>query len=283
MYVGGMEWVVRGDGNREPGARKRTGLEDSGISGGIVQWVRDKLGLEPDEVQARLLEAPGKRVLLNCTRQWGKSTIAAAKAVHSAYFQSRSLILVVAPTERQSGELIRKGEEFAGRLGVRVKRDGRNANSLEFPDGSRLVGLPGREATIRGFSRVSLVVIDEAARVEDDVYRAVRPMLAVSGGAIWLLSTPNGKRGFFWEAWARGGEIWERVKVTAAECPRITQEYLEEERRELGDMWFRQEYFCEFTEAVSAVFSRELIERAFTDEVEPLFDGGQGPGARGPG
>ena len=36
------------------------------------------------------------------------------------------------------------------------------------------------------------------------------PMLAVSGGATWLLSTPNGARGFFWEAWEHGGPDWER-------------------------------------------------------------------------
>ena len=83
--------------------------------------------------------------------------------------------------------------------------------SLAFPNGSRIVGLPGNEATVRGFSAVALMLVDEASRVSDDLYRAIRPMLAVSDGTLWLMSTPFGKRGFFYEAWANGGDTWERV------------------------------------------------------------------------
>ena len=94
--------------------------------------------------------------------------------------------------------------------------------------------LPGSEATVRGFSAVSLLLVDEASRVEDEMYLAIRPMLAVSEGTLWLMSTPYGKRGFFWEAWERGGPEWERVRVPATECPRIRPEFLEEERRAMG-------------------------------------------------
>jgi hypothetical protein len=38
------------------------------------------------------------------------------------------------------------------------------------------------QGTIRGFSAATLIVEDEAARVPDDLYFSVRPMLAVSGG-----------------------------------------------------------------------------------------------------
>ena len=66
-------------------------------------------------------------------------------------------------------------------LGIRPRGDGDNAISLQLPNGSRIVGLPGKEATVRGFSAVSLLLIDEAARVEDAMYKALRPMLAVGG------------------------------------------------------------------------------------------------------
>ncbi len=94
---------------------------------------------------------------------------------------------------------------------------GDNAISLAFGNGSRLVGLPGNESTVRGFSAVSLLLVDEAARVSEDLYLAVRPMLAVTDGAMWLMSTPFGKRGFFWEAWERGGAEWLRVRVPATD------------------------------------------------------------------
>jgi hypothetical protein len=177
---------------------------------------------------------------------------------------------VVSPTARQSGEFVRKASEFAARLKVNPKGDGDNQISIAFPNGSRIIGLPGSEATVRGFSAVSLLLVDEAARVSDDLYRAVRPMRAVSGGSLWLMSTPFGKRGFFWETWEYGGADWDRVKVTAAECPRIRPEFLAEEQEALGERWFKQEYCCEFGEADDCVFDRATIEKAFTDDCEPL-------------
>ncbi len=106
--------------------------------------------------------------------------------------------------------------------------------------------------------------------MEDELYLAIRPMLAVSGGALWLMSTPFGKRGFFWETWERGGPEWERIRVPATECPRISGAFLEEERAAMGERWFRQEYLCEFLDTSSTIFGRDLVEAAMTREVEAL-------------
>ena len=138
------------------------------------EWVRSKLGFEPDEMQRRLLDLGSKRVILNCSRQWGKSTVTAAKAVHHACTNSDSMVLVVSPCLRQSGEFLAKAEAFARRLGTPVRGDGKNRLSIRFENRSRVVGLPGNEATIRGFSKVSLLLIDEAARVEDELYLAMQ-------------------------------------------------------------------------------------------------------------
>ena len=236
---------------------------------GAVEWVRAKLGFEPDEVQSRVLASTARRGMLNCTRQWGKSTTVAAKAVHEAYTKPGSTVVVVSPTGRQSGEFVRKAAHFLGKLGERARGDGTNQISLRLANGSRIVGLPGMEATVRGFSAVSLLLVDEAARVQDELYKAIRPMLAVSGGAMWLMSTPFGQRGFFYETW-QSDEEWERVRVTAEECPRIPKEFLEEERKSLGDRWFKQEYLCEFVEVEAAIFDMELVQKAFRDDIEPL-------------
>ena len=183
--------------------------------------VLERLGFVPDAWQARVLKSGARQGILNCSRQCGKSTVTAVMAVERAYTQAESLTLVVSPSARQSGEFLRKAAQFARKLEMRRKGDGDNEMSMLFPNGSRIVGLPGNEETIRGFSAVSLLLVDEASRVPDDLYLAVRPMLAVSGGALWLMSTPCGKRGFFWETWDRGGPGWEKVQVTADECTRI--------------------------------------------------------------
>jgi hypothetical protein len=115
-----------------------------------VEFARTRLGVEPDEKQAEVLRSEAKRGMLNCTRQWGKSTIAAAKAVHRAYTRPKSLVLVASPSYRQSGE-------FVAMLDIEVCGDGDNDVSLAFPNGSRIVGLPGVEGTVRGFSAVSML------------------------------------------------------------------------------------------------------------------------------
>jgi hypothetical protein len=207
---------------------------------------------------------------LNCSRQWGKSTVVAAKALHRAWTRPESLVVVAGPSARQSGEFLEKAERFARALGVRPKGDGHNEMSLALPNGSRMVALPGNDATVRGFSAVSLLLIDEAAQVSDELYDAVRPMLAVSGGGLWLMSTPYGKRGFFWEEWTRGGPGWERVEAKATECPRIPKWFLDEQRGSMGEKEFAREYLCAFEDAGRGVFDADVVQRAVTKDFAPL-------------
>jgi hypothetical protein len=235
-----------------------------------LTFARVRLGFAPDELQAAVLGSTAKRGILNCSRQWGKSTVAAIKAVHRAYTVPGSLVVVASPSERQSGEFVRKAAEFLGMLGIRPRGDGHNAISLMLPNRSRIVGLPGVDGTVRGFSAVSLMIIDEASRMDDGMYKSLRPMLAVGGGDLWLLSTPAGKRGFFYSTWVHGGERWFRVKAPATECARIEGAFLEEERGSLGAVWFRQEYLCEFVDSGTGLFDRDLVEGALDDSVLPL-------------
>ena len=241
-----------------------------------VAFAREALSFIPDPWQAQALRWSGKRLLLNCSRQSGKSTTAAILALHRALFYPASLVLLVSPSLRQSGELFRKVQEALKRLDEQPELTEDNRLSMTLTNKSRIVSLPGKEATVRGYSGADLIVEDEAARVVDELYFSVRPMLAVSGGRLILMSTPFGKRGHFFEEWTNGGESWERIMITAHDCPRISPEFLEEERQALGDWWFRQEYLCEFVETVDQVFSYDLVQAAITEEVKPLFGGAEG-------
>jgi terminase large subunit-like protein len=229
-----------------------------------------ELGLEPDPWQERLLHTRSDRVLLNCCRQSGKSTMTGLIALHRALYHPGSLILCLAPALRQSQELFGKVLGFYRDLGRPVAPQAERKLSLELENDSRIVTLPGTEKTIRGFSGASLLIVDEASRVADELYFAVRPMLAVSGGALMMLTTPYGKRGVFFEEWT-GGQGWERYEVPANECPRISEEFLEEERAALPSWVFRQEYRCSFEETEDQVFTTDMIDRAVTSDVKPLF------------
>ena len=240
-----------------------------------VAFAQERLNFEPDRWQADVLRSSALRVALNCSRQAGKSTTAAILALHRAIYVPRSLILLVSPSLRQSRELFGKVTDFLRVLDTKPALDEDNALSLTLDTRSRVVSLPGTAATVRGYSAPDLVVEDEASYCPDELYRSIRPMLAVSGGRLMLLSTPFGRRGHFFAEWEDASAVWERVEVTADDCPRISKEFLEQERRSLGERWFRQEYYCEFVETLDQVFRYEDIERSFTDAVEPLSIGDQ--------
>jgi hypothetical protein len=231
------------------------------------------LGLTPDPWQERLLRSTSPRVLLNCCRQSGKSTTSAIIAIHRALYFPGSLVLALAPALRQSQELFAKIAGFYKDLGRPVAPHGERKLSLDLENGSRILTLPGSEKTVRGFSGVGLLIVDEAARVEDQLYYATRPMLAVSGGSLMMLSTPASKRGVFYTEWT-SGEGWERYEVRADDCPRITRAFLEEERKALPPPVFRAEYECSFEALDDQPFSEAMIASAFSDEsVKPLFPG----------
>ncbi len=229
-------------------------------------------GLEPDPWQKEILRSRARQLALLCSRQAGKSRVGATLAVDEAAHRPPALVLLLAPAERQSKEMFGSVKQLLKDLGCDAPAIARETElSLQTVAGSRIVCLPGKEKTIRGYSNVSLLVIDEAARVADDLYQSVRPMLAVSGGRLLLLSTPFGKRGFFHHEYTQGGPDWHRAKVTARAVPRIDPQWLEAERQRIGDWWFRQEYGCEFVETTDQVFSYDLVMRAISAEVSPLF------------
>lgn len=230
-------------------------------------------GYEPDPWQADVLRSPTHQLLMLCTRQGGKSLVSALVAVDEALHRPPALIPLLAPALRQSQELFRKVRETLAALGENVppyKQE--SALSLEMENGSRIVCLPGAsDKNIRGFSAAALLVVDEAARVADPLYEAIRPMLAVSGGRIVLLSTPWGRRGFFFEEYTSGDPDWERVTITAHDCPRIDPAWLARERERIPDWVFRQEYLCQFVETQDAAFSYDSVVAAVSEDVAPFF------------
>jgi predicted phage terminase large subunit-like protein len=228
-----------------------------------------QLDIEPDPWQRDLLTSTDEHVILNCSRQSGKSTSVAILALHHALRNPGALILILSPSQRQSGELLRKIIDLYHKLGRPGNRRRDSATALEFNNGSRIVALPGSEFTIRGFSVPALILIDEAARVSEELYHSVRPMLAVSRGRLILLSTPRGKQGIFWHAWEHEPN-WTKVKVTADQCPRISPEFLEQERRIIGDWRFAQEFLCEFRQDNDAVFKEGWIRYYDPERIPPM-------------
>ena len=180
-----------------------------------------------DAMQQEVLAVANRRVIICCCRQWGKSSVGAIKALHHAASNPGSLTLLASRTSRQSGELLDKIVTFARLFDIPIRRVPGHSRSLLLPNAARIIALPGKPDFLRGFSAVSLLIVDEAAYVPDELYHALRPMLATTNGAVWLLSTSRNRSGFFFDEWSSEGAAWSKFIVTAAECPRIDQEFLE--------------------------------------------------------
>jgi hypothetical protein len=236
-------------------------------------WLR--IGLDPsllfeaadytaDRWQVEAMRNESERVLFLASRQVGKSLTTAMIANHQAIFHDDSLILLFAPSERQSLELFRRVVDIYHRLDDPVPIERELATTLELGNGSRVISLPGNSGTVRGYAGVSLVVVDEAALVPtDELFAAVMPMLATTRGRCILLSTPFGRRGFFHQAYNDGDPAWTRLVARATECPRISADFLAEQRRTLGERIYSQEYECCFVDTLGQAFSEAEIALMF--------------------
>jgi len=257
--------------------------------------------LHPDLWQREVLRAAVRRILLLCARQVGKSTGAAALALKVAVLEAPATVLIFAPSLRQAVELLRTVRNLhrvltnptllpsritpwadAQRLEDRRERKAErwylsipaqkreNALQMTLDNGSRIISLPASYKTTVGYAAINLLIIDEAARVSDELYHSLTPMLSVARGRVLALSTPFGKRGWFYEAHEDEKADWLRIHVHARDCPRHSARFLEEEERSMGPRWFRQEYCLSFEAMVGAVFDYDAIAEAFQCDAEPL-------------
>lgn len=236
-----------------------------------VAWARDALSFDAEPWQCDVLRSRAPRVGLNCCRQAGKSTIAAALALHTALHRPGALVLILAPSLRQSGELFRKLQGFLSQLPTRPELAEENASTIALAGGSRIACVPASESTSRGYSNPALVILDEASRIEDEVIATVRPMLANGGGRLLMLSTPNGQRGAFFAAYTDHRADWAWVEINATQIPRISPAFLDQERRALGDRVWKREYMTEFSETDGALFDLAQIQACMSESVRPLF------------
>lgn len=229
----------------------------------------DEVGITPDPWQAELLNSTSRKMLVLCSRQSGKSTTAALLGLHIGLYE-RGDVLLVSPSQRQSSELFRKLRDHYNSLSNPPALVTESATTLEFRQGGRIISLPGAEGTIRGYSGAKAVIVDEASRVPDSMMATIRPILATSGGRLIGLTTPAGKRGWFYDAWT-GGRGWHRITITADQCPRIDAAFLADELAELGPNKYRQEYLCEFVDDEAQVFPTAIIDAAFRMDIAPLW------------
>lgn len=227
----------------------------------VAAWAAQKLNFHADPIQAQILNTHTNRLLLCCTRQWGKSSLAAIKALHFAASHPGAFVLFAAPSFKQSAELLRAFRKYAARLTGKLAASSNGATVLH--NGSRILALPQSPATVRCYSAANIIVVDEAAFVEDEMFDALSPMLATTNGQLWMLSSANSTSGEFYRQWRQSSPEWHKFTVTANHCPRISPAFLAAEKRAKGEAIFNREYLCQFTANAAKGINETFIDAAF--------------------
>jgi hypothetical protein len=234
-----------------------------------------------DDWQREFIECKTDKILV-AGRQTGKSEAQAYDAAQFAVDNEGTTTLIISKTERQSQEMIIKVLQFLQEyhpktIGKGTHKPLKSVIWIRKDGGkwSRVMCQPiGLAAEgIRGYT-IHKLVVDEAQLPSQDTYDAVLPMLMTTGGKISLSGTPQGKRGFFWEAFQNKTGLWKVFHVNSEEVVNkrpITEswpewkkiaalEFQAKMRSIMSDKRYRQEFMAEFIEDLDQVFSDKWID-----------------------
>ena len=230
----------------------------------ILEFFKTVTGYDPYEYQEKFLKSDTKRIAFRSGRQIGKTTMCAVKALYKAYTYTSQEILILAPVQRQASLMFWQIKQFIAQnedIKECVIRE--TMTQIYFENGSRLHCIPGGHtgAGIRGFSP-NLIIVDEAAWLPEEVFVAIEPSLAVTDGDMVLVSTPYGKRGFFFESFS--DDEYDTYHVRSSECPRITEKFLKSKKNRMTKNDYLQEYEGEFIAESDVMFPIELIKELAT-------------------
>jgi len=248
-----------------------------------VYYADKVLDFQADEMQAKFLKATDEEIILNWSRQSGKTTVTAVKLTYNVMTTSNIQVLIISKTQRQAGIMQRIVKQFVFQA-QKIERKWREVTSfdmhkdplddnskmvrcsvmaLELGNGSEVVSIPASADHVLGYSP-DIIAIDEASRVLDELYYAILPMRMAHPCQLILTSTPNGRRGFFYEEWIGDLRPWLKLRLEASECPRIEEWKLDRERTAIPTDIYRQEYECDFLAVAGSLFTPEQIASMFT-------------------
>lgn len=230
-----------------------------------LAFAQDILGFQPHPHQAPLLDPSLRKVILCCTRGWGKTQIASVLAAWHLAMRPGAVVLVVSETAEKAGELVQRAVQHLEKIGFLAKPDKLRRHGVRFANGSRILPVPQRDGSVRGYP-ATLILVDEAALVSDKVWTAISGTRASTfqRSTVWLMSTPRGRHGFYYKIWDAQDEAWVRVWVPADQCERISPAYLDEMRAAMDEEDFEREFMARFAQSRSGLFREEVIQRAVT-------------------
>lgn len=237
----------------------------------LVNW-------QPFPYQQKLLADQSKRIVSCWGRQCGKTTTVAVKAIHYAYTNPNTTVLVASPSLRQSVIMLDRIQELIENTFILQQGVTKQIRTeIHLHNNSVIVALPCSENLLRGYTADQIICDEAAFMPEQTITQVMFPMLSATNGSAIFLSTPWGKNHFFYKACTRPEYSVHHAKST--ECPLITPEFLQEQKRILPDEIYRSEYLAEFTEAAHCFFPQDLIRTCIDPTLEQITDPQHAPTA----
>ena len=227
-----------------------------------VGFVEEKLGIKLDQWQKDYINTEGNTVV-RAGRQSGKSFAESLRVALFSLLNPNTNVLIIAAVERQAEELFEKVKSQIIAIAKHTIKGRPTAHEIVMEGNRKIIALPaGRDAYgLRGYT-IHKLVADEAHYIKDEVFTAVRPMLATTGGTMDLLSTPRGNVGFFYDCFQ--SDDFTTFHIKSKDCPRIPDDFLKSEAKRMSKLQYVQEYEAEFLDALQQFFPQKLIESCMT-------------------
>ncbi len=215
--------------------------------------------------QKEILAIENKDICIVSGRQCGKTTVVSLLAARAALRKPNQFILIGSGILDQAHHLFRKIKDYVFEKHEKQVVGRTTLNFMQFKNGSKILCVPIGDTgdSMRGYT-ANLIIIDEAAIVPDRAWDAIEPVISVAKGKVILLSTPQGKKGFFWKAF-KNPDFFTK-QISARDCPRHTKEFLDRKQAEKSAVAFATEYLGEFIDDYSRKFTDEWIEKVCTLE-----------------
>lgn len=234
-------------------------------------FVEQVIGLDVFSYQKEFLDTDDRHFVIASGRQVGKSRMCAWRALQHAVTHAGAQVLITAPSLRQSSLLFDTLYSEIDNSGLSdadwgIERD--TQTIIEFDNGSAIHCLPtGRNGDkIRGFS-ADLVIVDEAAFIDDSIFEDIlQPMLLATGGSMILASTPWGTSSFFYRKFNNAqydDNQWGRLRVHSRENPLIEDDDIEELKEGKTEAQIDREIRGQFTEDSAQFFPEDAIVSCF--------------------
>lgn len=215
---------------------------------------------QPHRGQQQVLNEAKRFNVLCCGRRWGKSALAVNLLAETAlagypagYFTPTYKLLDGTYTECLAA------------LEPVIKRKNEH-QFIELITGGR-IEFWSLENELAGRSRkYKRDIIDEGAFAKDLWQRwteSIRPTLTDMKGDAWFLSTPKGKNDFFklYMRGKQGEENWMSWQMSTYTNPYIDPSEIDEAKKDLPEIAFRQEYMAEFSDNIANPFGLSYIHQ----------------------